>query len=179
MTTRRSGLVRDEGVPRTLVGTPVAVGDAAPDFSCRLYDPVTWALDPFGLADTPAGTVRVFSVVPSLDTPTCALQTTRFDEDVAAMGDAVAAYTVSVDTPYAMDRFCRSQGIGTLVSLSDYRPERSFGHAWGVLAEETGELVRAVFVVDRDGRVAYEEIVPEIADEPDYEAALAAIRAAL
>ncbi len=179
MTTRRPGLVTDEGAPRTLVGTPVAVGDAAPDFSCRVYDPETWAIDPFGLADTPPGTVRVFSVVPSLDTPVCALQTTRFDAAVAAMGGAVAAYTVSVDTPYAMTRFCRSQAVGTLVNLSDYRPERSFGHAWGVLAEETGELVRAVFVIGRNGRVAYEEIVPEIADEPDYDAALAAIRSAI
>ena len=179
MTTRRAGLVTDEGAPRTLVGTPIAVGDAAPDFCCRVHDPETWALDPFGLADTPVGTVRVFSVVPSLDTPVCALQTTRFDADVAAMGRAVAAYTVSVDTPYAMHRFCRAQAVSTLVNLSDYRPERSCGHAWGVLAEETGELVRAVFVVDRDGRVALEEIVPEIADEPHYDAALAAIRAVL
>lgn len=177
MTTRRTGLVTDEGEPRTLVGTPVAVGSTAPDFSCRVYDPETEMPGPFGLADTPAGTVRVFSVVPSLDTSVCALQTTRFDAEVAAMGDAVAAYTVSVDTPYAMDRFCRSSKVGALVSLSDYRPERSFGHAWGVLAEETGELVRAVFVIDRDGRVSYEEIVPELADEPNYDAALAAIRA--
>jgi thioredoxin-dependent peroxiredoxin len=121
--------VSDEGTPRTLVGTPVVMGEAAPDFSCRVYDPETAALDPFGLADTPPDTVRVFSVVPSLDTPVCALQTTRFDADVAAMGGGVAAYTVSVDTPYAMDRFCRSHAVGTLVSLSDYRPERSFGHA--------------------------------------------------
>ncbi len=63
------------------------------------------------------------------------------------------------------------------MSLSDYRRKRSFGHAWGVLAEETGELVRAIFVVDRDGRVAYEEIVPEIADQPDYDGALAPIQA--
>jgi thiol peroxidase len=179
MVVHRPGLVTDGGAPITLVGTPVVVGDGAPGFSCRLYDPVTWALDPFGLADTPADTVRVFSVVPSLDTPVCALQTTRFDAAVAALGVAVAAYTVSVDTPYAMDRFCRSQAVGSLVNLSDYRPERSFGHAWGVLAAETGELVRAVFVVDRAGVVAHAEIVPEIADHPDYDAALAAVRAAL
>lgn len=177
MVTRRRGLVTDDGAPRTLLGSPVAVGDSAPDFSCRVYDADTGALEPFGLAQTPAGKVRVLSVVPSLDTDVCALQTQRFDAEVAAMADAVAAYTVSVDTPYAMARFCRSAAVSTLVNLSDYRPERSFGYAWGVLAEETGELVRAVFVIDRQGRVVYEEIVPEIADHPDYGQALAAIRA--
>src|SRR3984885_7938924 len=109
MTARRTGLVTDGGTPRTLVGTPVAAGDAAPAFSCRVYDPETWALTPFGLAETPVGAVRVFSVVPSLETPVCALQTTRFDAELAAVGSSVAAYTVSVDTPYAMHRFCRSQ----------------------------------------------------------------------
>ncbi len=89
----------------------------------------------------------------------------------------VAAYAVSVDTPYAAGRFCRGTEIANLTALSDYRPQRSFGNAWGVLVEETGELCRAVFAVDRDGRVVHAEITPEIDDQPDYAAALAAVRA--
>ena len=94
-----------------------------------------------------------------------------------ASATRVAAYAVSVDTPYAAGRFCRGTEISNLTALSDYRPERSFGKAWGVLVEETGELCRAVFAVDRDGRVVHAEITPEIADQPDYAAALAALRA--
>jgi thiol peroxidase len=178
MTTRRAGLVTDEGTPVTLLGTPVAAGDAAPDFRCVVQEPGTWTMREVGLDDG-AGRLRLYSVVPSLDTPVCSRQTQRFDAEVAAFGDAVAAYAVSVDTPYAAGRFCRGKEIGHLTALSDYRPARSFGHAWGVLIEESGELCRAVFLVDRDGRVAHAEITPEIADHPDYDAALAAIRSRL
>jgi thiol peroxidase len=178
MTTRRPGLVTDDGTPVTLIGHPVAVGDAAPEFHCIVQAPDSWAMRDVGLDDA-AGRLRLYSVVPSLDTPVCSQQTQRFDAEVAAFGDAVAAYAVSVDTPYAAVRFCRGTEIGRLTALSDYRPERSFGQAWGVLVEESGELCRAVFLVDRDGVVAHAEITPEIGDHPDYEAALAAIRARL
>lgn len=176
MSTRRTGLVTDEGVPVTLTGTPIAVGDAAPTFACVVKEPGSWAMREVGLDDG-VGRVRLYSVVPSLDTPVCSRQTRRFDAEVAAFGDAVAAYTVSVDTPYAAERFCRGTEISNLTALSDYRPERSFGTAWGVLMEETGELCRAVFAVDREGRVVHAEITPETADQPDYAAALAAVRA--
>ena len=178
MTTRRPGLVTDDGTPVTLLGHPVAVGDAAPDFHCIVQEPGAWTFRDVGLDDA-AGRLRLYSVVPSLDTPVCSRQTQRFDAEVAAFGDAVAAYAVSVDTPYAAVRFCRGKEIGRLTALSDYRPERSFGHAWGVLVEESGELCRAVFLVDGDGVVAHAEITPEIGDHPDYEAALAAIKARL
>ena len=178
MTTRRPGLVTDDGTPVTLLGRPVAVGDAAPDFHCIVQEPGAWTFRDVGIDDA-AGRLRLYSVVPSLDTPVCSRQTQRFDAEVAAFGDAVAAYAVSVDTPYAAVRFCRGKEIGRLTALSDYRPERSFGHAWGVLVEESGELCRAVFLVDGDGVVAHAEITPEIGDHPDYEAALAAIKARL
>lgn len=176
MSTRRTGLVTDGGVPVTLTGTPVAVGDPAPAFACIVQEHGSWAMREVGLDDA-AGRVRLYSVVPSLDTPVCSLQTQRFDAEVAAIGDAVAAYAVSVDTPYAAGRFCRGTEIANLTALSDYRPARSFGTAWGVLVEETGELCRAVFAVDREGRVIHAEITPEIEDQPDYAAALAALRA--
>jgi thioredoxin-dependent peroxiredoxin len=176
MSTRRTGLVTDGGRPVTLTGTPIAVGDAAPAFACVVQEPGSWVMRDVGLDDA-AGRVRLYSVVPSLDTPVCSRQTQRFDAEVAAFGDAVAAYAVSVDTPYAAGRFCRGTEISNLTALSDYRPERSFGTAWGVLVVETGELCRAVFAVDRDGRVVHAEITPEIDDQPDYAAALAALRA--
>jgi thioredoxin-dependent peroxiredoxin len=175
---RRTGLVTDGGAPITLVGAPVAVGDAAPDFACTWQEPGTWNMHLLGL-EHGAGQVRLYSVVPSVDTPVCSLQTVRFDADVAALSDEIAAYTVSVDTPYAMGRFCHRKEVARLVNLSDYRPERSFGHAYGVLVEESGELCRAVFVVDGAGIVVHAEVTPEIADHPDYEAALAALRAAV
>lgn len=176
MTVRRPGLVTDDGTPVTLTGTPIGVGDAAPDFACIVQEQGTWVMRSVGLDDA-AGRPRLYSVVPSLDTPVCSRQTQRFDAEVAAFGDAVAAYAVSVDTPYAAGRFCRGKEVGNLVALSDYRPERSFGNAWGVLVEESGELCRAVFVVDAAGTVVHAEITPEIVDHPDYEAALAAVRA--
>jgi thiol peroxidase len=170
---RRVGIVTDEGAPRTLLGRRVRIGDSAPDFDCVVQDRSTLALESVKLADTPP-VVRVFSVVPSLDTPVCAIQTARFDAAVAKRAPAVAAYAVSVDTPYAMERVC-CRLSGTVRALSDYRPERSFGHAWGVLLEETGELARAVFIVDAQGTVVYAEIAADLANHPDYDAALAAI----
>jgi thiol peroxidase len=169
---QRSGLVTESGAPRTLIGPAIAVGDAAPDFACIVHDPDTYAQRLVRLADTPAA-VRVFSVVPSLDTPVCSMQTARFDAELAERA-GVSAYAVSVDTPYAQHRACRSLS-GHVEVLSDYRPERSFGHAWGVLVAETGELARAVFVVDQSATVVHAEIVPEIDDHPDYATALAAI----
>ncbi len=178
MEQRRTGLVTDGGSPVTLVGTPVAVGQRSPDFGCTWQEPGTWNMRLLGL-EHGAGRVRLYSVVPSVDTPVCALQTVRFDAEVEAFGEAVMAYTVSVDTPYAMGRFCHRKELSRLVNLSDYRPERSFGRAYGLLVEESGELCRAIVVVDRAGIVAHVEVTPEIADEPDYEAALAALRAAV
>jgi thioredoxin-dependent peroxiredoxin len=155
-----------------LIGPAIAAGDPAPEFACVVHDRDTYAQWLVRLADTPAA-VRVFSVVPSLDTPVCSIQTARFDTELAER-TGVSAYAVSVDTPYAQHRACRSLS-GHIQVLSDYRPERSFGHAWGVLVAETGELARAVFVVDHAGTVVHAEIVPEIDDHPDYAAALAAV----
>jgi thiol peroxidase len=174
MTTRRTGLVTSGGAPVTLLGDPIAVGDRAPDFRCDRPDGDGTAR--FTLADTPA-TTRLLSVVPSVDTSVCALQTARFAREVAALGGQVAAYTISVDTPYALQRFHDGEGLGGMTMLSDYRPERSFGHAYGVLMAEDGELARAVFVVDAGGVVRHAELAPDTWEHPDYDAALAVLRA--
>lgn len=170
---RRTGLVTEGGEPVTLIGTPIATGDRAPDFHCLHWDGET--LSDVRLADTGAR-LRLFSVVPSVDTPVCAIQTRRFADELAAEAERLAVYTVSVDTPWALHRFADEACLAAGTLLSDYRPVRSFGHAFGVLEEETGDLARSLFLVDADGTVVYHEIAPEGFEHVDYDAALGAIR---
>jgi thiol peroxidase len=169
----RTGEVTFKGGPVTLAGPRLKPGDAAPGFAC-----VTDGLAAVTLADT-AGKVRLFSVVPSLDTPVCSIQTKRFADELNALGDKVAAYTVSLDLPFAMKRFCAAEGIANLTNLSDCH-DHSFGQHYGVLITSLPIplLARAIFVVDAAGKLAHVEYVPEIATEPDYGAALAAVKAA-
>ncbi len=163
------------GAQRDLVGTFPQVGQQAPAFSAHKFVPGQGLVE-VTLADTPAK-ARLFSVVPSLDTGTCSKQTKAFNEQIAARGDKVAAYTVSLDLPFAQLRFCGAEGIESIEVLSDYQ-ERSFGESWGVLIGDVKFLARAVFVVDRSGTVTYAELVENTPDEPNYDAALAALDAA-
>jgi len=123
------------------------------------------------------GKVRLISVVPSLDTPVCALQTKRFNQEATSHPD-VLFYTVSVDLPPAQARFCGAEGIDTtkLVVLSDHY-DCAFGRAWGTLIPALRIECRALFVVDRDGVIQYAEYVPEVTDHPNYDAALKVIAA--
>lgn len=172
MTEERTGIITFKGNPMALLGPDVKVGDAAPDF--RVVDN---GLQPVTLADS-SGKVRLISVVPSLDTPVCDTQTRKFNEEAAKLPDDVAAYTISLDLPFAQKRWCGNAGIDKVQTLSDYQ-ERSFGLNWGLLIRELKLLARAVYVVDRNDRVVYREIVAEVTDEPDYAAALAAARSTL
>ena len=121
----------------------------------------------------------MFSVVPSLDTAVCSLQTKKFDESLAALGDTVAAYTVSLDLPFAQKRFCGAENVQNMQTLSDVH-NHSFGKSYGVLIEglPLPLLARSVFVVDKAGKIAYAEYVSEVTSHPDYDAALAALKAA-
>jgi thiol peroxidase len=156
-----------------LAGNALKPGDTAPAFKClKVLDAVT-------LADTPAK-ARLFSVVPSLDTPVCSTQTKKFDDGLKALGDSVAAYTVSLDLPFAQKRFCTAEGVAGMTTLSDVH-DGSFGKNWGVLIESglpLKLLARAVFVVDKNGKVTYAQYVPEVTSEPDYAKALDALKAA-
>ena len=167
----RKGEVTMKGNPVDLAGPKLKAGDKAPDFQA-----VNEGLATVSLKDT-AGKVRLFSVVPSLDTPVCSLQTQRFAKDLNTLGDKVAAYTISLDLPFAMKRFCADHGIHNLTSLSDVH-NHSFGEGYGVLIKSLPIplLARAIFVVDPSDTIKYVEIVPEIATEPDYDAALSAIK---
>ncbi len=166
---RRKGVVSLGGNPMTLVGPELKPGDPAPAFSVVDAD-----LRPVGLGDLGSG-VRLLSVVPSLDTPVCELQTKRFHEAAAALPEGVAIATISMDLPFAQKRFCATHGIDRIRVLSDYK-EASFGLAYGVLIEEVRLLARALFVIDPADVIRYVEIVPEVGTHPDYDRALAAVR---
>lgn len=170
---KRPNAVTFKGKPVTLVGPQLKPGDPAPEFTA-----LTQGLEPVTLATTPKK-ARLFSVVPSLDTPVCNLQTKKFDETVAALGDKVATYTVSLDLPFAQKRFCGSENVKNLQTLSDVH-DQSFGKNYGVLIEglPLALLARAVFVVDPAGKITYAEIVPDIGSHPNYDDALAAHRKA-
>ncbi|HEV8309476.1 MAG TPA: thiol peroxidase [Methylomirabilota bacterium] len=163
-----------KGTPLTLAGSEVKPGDPAPDFTA-----VDTSLQPVRLSDA-RGKVVVLSAVPSLDTPVCDTETRRFNEEAAKLGENVLVWTISMDLPFAQKRWCGAAGITRVKTLSDFR-ERSFGQQYGTLIKEgalAGLEARAVFVVGKDGRVKHVEYVKEVTTEPNYEAALAAARAA-
>ncbi len=165
----RDGVVEFKGNPATLLGPEIKVGDTAPDF--RVVDN---GLQPVTLA-TDAGKIRLITVVPSLDTPVCDAMTRKFNQDAAALPDAVVVYTISVDLPFAQKRWCGNAGIDKVKTLSDYQ-DRSFGLNYGVLLKDLKLLARAVFVIDANDKVAYVELVPEVTAEPDYIAALNSVK---
>ena len=169
----RKGEVTMKGNPIDLVGPKLQVGEPAPDFTC-----VDTNLGSVSLKDS-AGKVRLFNVVPSLDTPVCSIQTKRFSEEVSALGEKLAAFTISLDLPFAQKRFCADNQIENIVNLSDVH-NHSFGEHYGVLISNLPIplLARAIFVVDAHDKLTHVEIVPEIANEPNYETALAAIKTA-
>jgi thiol peroxidase len=155
-----------------LVGEPPQPGEPARDFEVHRFSPETGVV-PVTLADLPAKP-RLISAVPSLDTPTCSTETKALSTRLAALGGDVAAYTVSVDLPFAQHRWCGSEGVDNVVMLSDYKT-RSFGTSWGMLVEESQLLARGLFVLDPAGTVVYTQIVRETTDEPQYEPVLAAL----
>lgn len=169
MAEERSGVITFKGNPMVLCGPDIKVGDAAPDFQA-----VDNALQPVTLKSA-AGKVQLITVVPSIDTPVCDTMSRRFNEEAAQLPEAVALYTISLDLPFAQKRWCGAAGIERVTMLSDYQ-ERSFGLNYGVLIKELKLLARAVFVIDPAGKVAYREIVAEVTAEPDYAAALEAVR---
>ncbi len=166
----RTGVITFKGNAMTLEGPDLAVGSAAPDFKLTYADN---GLKTLTLAEL-KGKPSIISVVPSLDTPTCATQTKTFNQELAAMGDKVNAVTVSRDLPFAQARFCGAEDI-KMRTASDYQTH-AFGTDYGLTIEELKLLTRAVIVLDSSGKVAYKEIVSEVTGEPDYKAAMAALR---
>ncbi len=161
-----------KGSPLTLVGPEIKVGDQAPHF--KLVGSSLADID----CESFHGKVRVLSVAPSIDTPVCATQTRTFNQEAASLSEDVVILSVSLDLPFALARFCGAEGIEHVITASDYK-YRTFGEAYGVYIRELGLLTRAVFVIDRADKIVHAEYVPEITNEPDYAAALAAVEAAL
>ena len=169
MTDERKNAVTFKGVPQTLLGKAVKVGDKAQNFTVINQN----------LADvefrSTAGKIRLLSVVHSLDTGICDLQTRRFNEEAAKLGDKVEFWTISVDLPFAQKRWCGAAGIDKIKVLSDHR-DLDFGQKFGAVVKELRLLVRSVFVIDEKDVIRYVEYVPEIAQHPDYDQALQAVR---
>ena len=165
----RSGVITFQGNPLTLQGTELKVGDPMPDVSLLAND-----LSPVQLSAY-KGKVCVISVVPSLDTPVCDMQTRRFNAEAGNQGENVAILTMSMDLPFAQTRWCGAAGVDKVTTLSDHR-EAAFGEAFGLLIKELRLLARAVLVVDKDGTIRYIQLVKEVTEEPDYNAVLEAVK---
>lgn len=168
MNTKRTGIVTMKGNPLTLVGNEIKVGDKAPDFTVLTNDMQMYSLKDAG------NKVKIVSVVPSLDTGVCELQTIHFNEEAAELGDVVIL-TISVDLPFAQKRFCGAKGIDKVITLSDHR-DLSFGLQYGFVLEELRLLARGVIVIDQENVVRYVEYVGEVAEQPDYDKALEAVK---
>ena len=172
----RTGEAFELGERLTVVGRKLRPGDAAPEFELLSADPADGTLRTVRLADS-AGRVRLLNVVNSLDTPVCHTETRRWEQLRAELPDGVTIYTISMDLPFAQARWCGAEGVAHS-SLSAHKSEH-FGQDYGVLLKEWRLLQRAVFVIDRDGTITHAEYVPDQMLEPDYRAAVAAVRAAL
>lgn len=166
---RRKGVVTMGGNPVTLIGKEIKVGDKAPDFTVLTND-----LTPYTLKDA-GDKIKIISVVPSLDTGVCELQTINFNQAASELGDDVLILTISVDLPFAQKRFCGAKGIDRVITLSDHK-DLSFGLNYGFVMEEHRLLARGIVVLDRDNTVRYVEYVKEVTTHPDYDKALEAVK---
>ncbi|MEZ0328400.1 MAG: thiol peroxidase [Dissulfuribacterales bacterium] len=167
----RKGIITFQGNPLTLLGLELRLNTKAPDFNV-----LNQALSPVTLADFP-NKIKVISVTPSLDTPVCDLQIRRFNQEASSLSQNVVVLNISMDLPFALARFCTTNGIDRVQALSDHR-DASFGMNYGVLIKELRLLARAIFVLDKNDTLIYQQIVPELTHEPDYAQAIAAIKGA-
>ncbi|MCD6379845.1 thiol peroxidase [bacterium] len=157
------------GNPITLVGPELKVGDSAPEFIVTDND-----LNPKSLNDF-EGKIKMISVVPSLDTKVCDMQTRRFNEMAIGFSDNVVVLTISMDLPFAQGRWCGAAGVERVITLSDHL-KASFGNNYGLLIKELRLLNRAVLLIDTGNVIRYIEIVEENHDLPDYEKVLEALK---
>jgi thiol peroxidase len=173
MSLERPALIVFGGKPQTVIGADLIVGDQAPSFRAIGQD---WStID--ALAQS-AGKVRLLAAMPSLETSVCDRETRRFNEEASGLGDDVEIFVISRDTPLTQKRWCGAAGVERVTTLSDHALGE-FGPAYGTLMKETNLLRRAVFVVDRGGKLTYVAYMAENGQEPDYDEVLGAVQAAL
>lgn len=164
-----AGKVSAQSKPVTLLGQGVEVGQKAPNFKV-----VDGSFTPVSL-DNYQGQAVLLSVVPSLDTGVCSIQTKHFNEKVATEYPSVAMLTLSADLPFAQKRFCKAENIDKVVTLSD-SVWRDFGKNYGLIIKDMGLLTRAVFVLDKEHNIVYKQLVDNLSKEPDYDGAIAALK---
>lgn len=165
----RTGFVTMQGSPLTLLGNEVKIGEQAQD--CELTGK---ELKPVKLSSF-KGKICIITAVPSLDTSVCDIMTRRFNEEAVALDKDVVVLAISMDLPFAQDRWCIAADVENVIMLSDHRTT-DFGKAFGILIKDLRLLARAVFILDRDGVIRYVDIVKELTEEPDYEAVLEAAK---
>ncbi len=158
----RTGMITMRGNPLTLVGNEIRVGQKAPEFVA-----IDNALAPVKFSSF-SGKTCILSSVPSLDTPVCATETRKFNEEAGRLGPDIVLLTISMDLPFAQKRWCGAEGITKVQTLSDHR-DASFGTAYGVLIKDLRLLARAVFLVDKKGVIQYIQLVKEVTQEPNYQ----------
>lgn len=170
MSQERTNVATFKGNPLTLIGPELKVGDTAPEFHLHKN-----LLEEATLQDY-SDKIKLISVVPSLDTGVCDAQTRRFNQEASALGEDVVVLTVSADLPFAQARWCGAAGVDRVITLSDYK-DNSFGKAYGVLIKEFALDMRAVFVIGKDNKIQYVEVLKEMTEHPDYDKPVAAVKA--
>ncbi|WP_251862464.1 thiol peroxidase [Clostridium sp. Marseille-Q2269] len=155
------------GNTMTLEGNEIKVGDTAPDFTA-----IDNNMNPVSLKDTKG--VRILSVVPSLDTPVCDLETKTFNSKASEIAN-LTIYTISMDLPFAQARWCGTNGVTNVITLSDFK-DRLVGKNYGTYIKELGLLTRAIFVIDSNNKVTFVEYVPEVTDQPNFDKILEAAK---
>lgn len=166
---KRVNEITMRGAPITLLGTQIKVGDTAPNFIVQ-----DLKMKPIKLSDF-KGKIRIINSVPSIDTSVCSAQVHRFNVEAAKLKDTVI-FSISVDLPFALNRYCAAEGIDA-VKVTSVHKELNFGLKYGVVIEELRLLSRAVFVIDKNDKIVYVEYVKETSSEPDYDKVLAAAKA--
>lgn len=160
------------GNPVDLIGNELNIGDKALDFNV-----LDISLKPVKLSDF-KGKVKLISVFPSIDTSVCSIQNHKFNSEAASYGEKVAFLAISMDLPFALKRFCGAEDINNLKTLSDHR-DADFGNKYGFLIKDLRLLARGVVIIDRDDKIQYVEVLPEIGKEPNYDLALKALKTLL
>jgi thiol peroxidase len=169
----RKGLMQIAGSDVTVIGPDIKVGQDAPEFTAHAQD---WSF--VNVLEATKGKVRVITALPSLGTSVCETETRRFNQEAASLDPDIAIIGISTDLPYTLKNWCAAAGVDKVMVVSDHY-DNNFGEKYGSLVKERRILRRAVFVVNKDGKVVYSAYMPSLGDQPDYEEVLAAAKNAL